>query len=121
MDILIISLFNAKERRAFQQEQLDSLKLNFEFLDATSTSDIIKTTYKQHYRDWQRTLKETEVACYYSHRHAWDRVIQSNRPALILEDDALLSKYTSTLLKSLSIKKNIDLINFENRGRKKGF
>jgi len=119
MDILIISLFNAKERRAFQQEQLDSLKLNFEFLDATSTSDISKTTYKQHYRDWQRPLKETEVACYYSHRHAWDRVIQSNRPALILEDDALLSKYTSTLLKSLSIKKNIDLINFENRGRKK--
>ena len=119
MDILIISLTNAEERRNFQQEQLSKLGLNFRFLDATSTNNIDKTTYKQHYKDWQRPLKETEVACYYSHRHAWDSVIQSNQPALILEDDALLSRCTPALLKSLSTKKNVDLINLENRGRKK--
>ena len=119
MDILIISLTNAEERRNFQQEQLSKLGLDFRFLDATSTNNIDKTTYKQHYKDWQRPLKETEVACYYSHRHAWDSVIQSNQPALILEDDALLSRCTPALLKSLSTKKNVDLINLENRGRKK--
>jgi glycosyl transferase family 25 len=119
MDILIISLTNAEDRRNFQQEQLSKLGLDFRFLDATSTNNIDKTTYKQHYKDWQRPLKETEVACYYSHRHAWDSVIQSNQPALILEDDALLSRCTPALLKSLSTKKNVDLINLENRGRKK--
>ncbi len=119
MDILIISLTNAEERRNFQQEQLSKLGLDFRFLDATSTNNIDKTTYKQHYKDWQRPLKETEVACYYSHRHAWDRVIQSNKPVLILEDDALLSKCIPSLLKDLSDKKNTDLINLENRGRKK--
>ena len=119
MDILIISLTNAEERRNFQQEQLSKLGLDFRFLDATSTNNIDKTTYKQHYKDWQRPLKETEVACYYSHRHAWDSVIQSNQPTLILEDDALLSRCTPALLKSLSTKKNVDLINLENRGRKK--
>jgi glycosyl transferase family 25 len=36
-----------------------------------------------------------------------------------VEDDALLSRCTPALLKSLSTKKNIDLINLENRGRKK--
>jgi len=110
---------SAEERRNFQQEQLSKLDLNFKFLDATSINDIEATTYKQHYQDWQRPLKETEVACYYSHRHAWNRVIQSNKPVLILEDDALLSKCIPSLLKDLSDRKNTDLINLENRGRKK--
>ena len=119
MNILVISLPSAKERRNFQQEQLSKLGLDFKFLDATSTNDINKTTYKQHYQDWQRPLKETEVACYYSHRHAWDSVIQSNQPTLILEDDALLSKCVPKLLKDLSKRTGADLINLENRGRKK--
>jgi glycosyl transferase, family 25 len=119
MDILVISLPNAKERRDFQQNQLSKLGLEFEFLDATSTHDLNEATYKQHYQDWQRPLKNTEVACYYSHRQAWDRVIQSNKPALILEDDALLSKCVPTLLKNPLSRKDADLINFENRARKK--
>lgn len=119
MDILIISLPNAKERCDFQQNQLSKLGLEFEFLDATSIHDLNEATYKQHYQDWQRPLKNTEVACYYSHRRAWDRVIQSNKPVLILEDDALLSKCVPALLKDLLSRKDADLINFENRARKK--
>ena len=102
MDILVISLISAKERRNFQQDQLSKLGLDFKFLDATSTNDIDKSIYKQHYQDWQRPLKKTEVACYYSHRYAWDRIIQYNQPALILEDDALLSKCVPSLLLELS-------------------
>ena len=119
MDILVISLPNAKERRDFQQNQLSKLGLEFEFLDATSIHDLNEAIYKQHYQDWQRPLKTTEVACYYSHRRAWDRVIQFNKPVLILEDDALLSKCVPALLKDLLSRKDADLINFENRGRKK--
>ena len=119
MDILVISLPNAKERRDFQQNQLSKLGLEFEFLDATSIHDLNEAIYKQHYQDWQRPLKTTEVACYYSHRRAWDKIIQSNRPALILEDDALLSKCVPELLKDFADKENTDLINLENRGRKK--
>ena len=119
MDILIISLPNAKERRDFQQNQLSKLGLEFEFLDATSIHDLNEATYKKHYQDWQRPLKTTEVACYYSHRRAWNRVIQFNKPVLILEDDALLSKYVPELLKDFADKENTDLINLENRGRKK--
>ena len=119
MDILVISLPNAKERRDFQQNQLSKLGLEFEFLDATSIHDLNEATYKKHYQDWQRPLKTTEVACYYSHRRAWNRVIQFNKPVLILEDDALLSKYVPELLKDFADKENTDLINLENRARKK--
>lgn len=119
MNIYIISLLNSTERRAFQKEQLNKLDLKFEFLDATSTDDISAETYEKHKNDWQRPLRNAEVACYFSHQNAWHTVIDSNQPALILEDDALLSKCVPELLKSLSNKKDIDLITLENRGRKK--
>ncbi|MDC0430163.1 glycosyltransferase family 25 protein [Candidatus Thioglobus sp.] len=119
METLVISLTNAKERRDFQQNQLSKLGLEFEFLDATSIHDLNEATYKKHYQDWQRPLKTTEVSCYYSHRRAWDRVIQFNKPVLILEDDALLSKCVPELLKGFADKENTDLINLENRARKK--
>jgi len=119
MTILIISLTGAIQRREFQMQQLSALNLDFKFLDATPVEDIDETIYRQHYQDWQRPLKTTEVACYYSHKHAWNEVIKSNQAALILEDDALLSKCVPKLLEELRNKKGIDLINFENRGRKK--
>ena len=119
MNILVISLPNAKERRDFQQNQLFKLGLDFKFLDATSTNDINTETYKKHYYDWQRPLRNTEVACYFSHRSAWQKIINKNMPALILEDDALLSKCVPELLKSFTNKKNVDFISLEVAGRKK--
>ena len=48
MNILVISLPDAKERRDFQQSQLSKLDLDFKFLDATSVNDLDAETYKQH-------------------------------------------------------------------------
>ena len=119
MNIFVINLPSAIERLQFQEEQLPSLTLDHQILSATSVNDINDETYKKHYFDWQRPLKNTEVACYYSHRSAWNKVIKTNRPALILEDDALLSQCVPILLKSFADKKDVDLINLEVRGRKK--
>lgn len=119
MNIFIINLPSAVERRNFQQEQLSKLDLDFYFLDATSVNDISTETYRRYSNDWQRPLQKTEVACYFSHRHAWDKVIETNQPALILEDDALLSKCVPSLLKELSNKQDVDFINLENARRKK--
>lgn len=119
MQIFLISLPSAIERRKFQQEQLSKLDLRYSFVDAISVENISNITYKQHYHDWQRPMLKTEVACYYSHRFAWDKVLKSGEPAIILEDDALLSKYVPKLLDNLIDVNDIDLINLENRGRKK--
>jgi glycosyl transferase family 25 len=75
MNILIISLSSAIERRNFQQMQMEKLKLDFDFLAATSLNDIDAITYKKHDTDWQSHLKNTEVACYYSNHHAWEKII----------------------------------------------
>jgi len=119
VQIFVINLPDAVKRRKLQKDQLTKLGLAYTILDATSVEDISEATYKKHYFDWQRPLRKTEVACYYSHRSAWDRVIRSGEPALILEDDAILSIFLPELLGSLNKIKSTDLINLENRGRKK--
>jgi len=119
VQIFLINLPGAVERRKFQKDQLAKLGLEYTILEATSVKDISEATYKKHYFDWQRPLRKTEVACYYSHRSAWDRVIKSRKPALILEDDALLSLCVPELLDNLNDNENSDLINLENAYRKK--
>jgi len=119
VQIFVINLPDAVKRRKLQKDQLTKLGLEYTVLDATSVEDISEATYKKHYFDWQRPLRKTEVACYYSHRSAWDRVIKSGEPALILEDDAILSIFLPELLGSLNKIKSTDLINLENRSRKK--
>jgi len=119
VQIFVINLTSAIERRKLQIAQLTNLGLEYEILAATSIDDINEATYKKHYFDWQRPLRKTEVACYYSHRSAWNRVIKSKKPALIIEDDAILSRFLPKLLNNLNTIKNTDLINLENRSRKK--
>ena len=119
MQLFVINLPDAVKRHKLQKDQLNKLGLEYKILDAISADDISQATYKKHYFDWQRPLRKSEVACYYSHRSAWDRVIRSGEPALILEDDAILSIFLPELLGSLNKIKSIDLINLENRSRKK--
>jgi len=119
VQIFVINLPSAIERGNLQKAQLAKLGLEFKILAATSVEDISDETYKKHYFDWQRPLRKTEVACYFSHRRAWNRVIKSNKPALILEDDAIMSKLLPDILHSLNSIQNADLINLENRSRKK--
>lgn len=119
MQVIVINLPDAVERRTFQEQQLQKLSLNYTILVATSVDDIDEKTYKQHYNDWLRSLKKTEVACYYSHKKCWDKVISSNQPALILEDDAYLSDNINVLLNNIKTNQDIDYIDLEVTNRKK--
>jgi glycosyl transferase family 25 len=117
--ILIINTKLAQARRQFQADQMKKLGLEYSLLTAISVNDLDEKIYRQHRYDWQRPLKNSEVACYYSHRKAWQTVVQAKEPMLILEDDALLAKTTPLVLQDLQGAHNIDLVNFEVRGRKK--
>ena len=119
MQIFVINLPDATERSKLQKDQLTKLDLKYKILNATSTEDISNDTYNKHYYDWQRPLRKTEIACYFSHQYAWNRVIKSKKPALILEDDAIHSMFLPEILENLNKLQNVDLINLENRSRKK--
>src|SRR5690606_14366399 len=121
MQILIINLERSKERLAFQTQQFNELGLSFQRLAAVSVDDIDDSQYQSLGFGWQRPLRKVAVACFLSHQKAWETVIKTNEPALILEDDAVLSYHIPQLLEEIQNYnfKDIDLINFEVRSRKK--
>ena len=119
MDILLINVESAKERLAFQDKQLSALGLPYQRLNAITIDEITPEIINKHYYDWQRPLRKTELACYFSHREAWKTIKNNNRPALILEDDALLSTELPEILEKLSKIENADLVTLEVRSRKK--
>jgi len=118
MKIIVISL-KKSNRRNFQDIQFKKLGLEFSYLDAISIEDYGKYNWQENFDFWERPIKLTERACYLSHKKAWMWVIENNKPALILEDDALISRNILKILPSITFLKSIDYINFENRGRKK--
>jgi len=119
MKIYLINVDSARERLAFQTEQFKKIDLIFERLPAITTNNITDEIYREHYYDWQRPLRKSEVACYFSHRLAWEKVLANGQPALILEDDALLCSHTKEILDSLQNNKSAELVTLEIRGRKK--
>ncbi len=119
MEAIVINLSMSKKRRAFQKTQLQSLGLKYEILSATSIDDISDDDVSRHYYDWLRPLRKAEIACYFSHRRCWEKVIAKNKPMLILEDDALLSKKLISTLSCIKKYTEIDLIDLEVTDKKK--
>jgi glycosyl transferase family 25 len=116
MNILVINLNFAKQRMAFQSNQLNQLSLNFERLPACQINDEADEKYVKYRATWQRPLSVAEVSCFFSHKAAWQRVIDADSPMLILEDDALLAESVPMLLTELEKQNNVDYVNLEGRG-----
>ena len=119
MKILIINLKSDTQRLNFQRRQMARLGLKFERLSATTAEQIPAAELANQAGQWERPMRETEVACLYSHRAAWKSVAHSNTPALILEDDALLSSKLPNILQALSLRQDLDHVTLEIRSRKK--
>lgn len=121
MNVLIIHLLGSKERLDFQRQQFARLQLNFEILPAISIANISEQQYHEQAFGWQRPLRKVELACFLSHKTAWEKVVELNQPCLILEDDAVLAKNSREVLENIEQQQfsDIDLINLEVRSRKK--
>lgn len=119
MNVLLINLPTSVDRLNFQKRQFRKLKMSFEILKAVAKEDLSERGIEELYLGWERPLRRTELACFLSHKKAWQYVYDNNLPTLILEDDALLSVHTKRLLKSLSKQESCDLVTLEVRGRAK--
>ena len=119
MDILLINLDASQDRLAFQEQQFSRLGLGFQRLRAVSADAIIDNEYMRLAYSWERPLRRTELACFMSHRLAWEEVVRQARPCLILEDDVLVAGNIAKILAALEEVRDIDHITLENRCRKK--
>jgi glycosyl transferase, family 25 len=119
MKIYLISLKNALERREFQRQQLSNLGLEFELFDALTPSTSIEVATGIKSDGWERPLMPTELACFLSHYSVWQKILDSNETALILEDDVILSKNLPKFLAGVTGLEDVDHITLEVRLRKK--
>lgn len=119
MKILIINLDSEKERMAFQRNQMLRLGLEFERLSAFTKNDIDPEELTNRASQWERPMREAEIACLFSHRAAWKLVAAGKKPMLILEDDALLSSNVPDILASLESCTMPGHVTLEVRGRRK--
>jgi len=121
MHVLIINLKNSIDRLVYQEKQLSRMGLHFERVNAVSTHDLSEEEYQQLGFGWQRPLRKVELACFLSHKKAWELVLKNQEVALILEDDAVLASHLPELLVQIEEQgfKDVDLVNFEVRSRKK--
>ena len=116
---VLINMRRSRDRMAFQQEQLTRLGIRFERLEAVAGESIPDAEFRRRSQQWQRPLTRGEVACFLSHRVAWQRVVDEQRPMLILEDDAVLSDKVVAVLEGLTPTSDSLIYNLETgRGRK---
>lgn len=119
MQTLVINLPDSKDRLKFQEEQLKRLGLDYEIIRAVSTHYVHEQVHYHLVLGWKRPLLRSEVACYFSHHKIWQLIVKRNKPALILEDDALLSRYMPGLLDALEGRTDCDIVNLEVRSSNK--
>jgi len=93
-EIVVISLASALERRDRISKQLGSLGLEFTFFDAVDGSKGHELF--RHYNSQKRRREESDdmspgqLGCYASHYIVWEQCFASERPLIVLEDDAFL-------------------------------
>lgn len=117
---LVINLERSVARLAFQQQQLAALGIPMRRLAAVAVDDIERGEYEALANGWERKMRPAEVACFLSHKLAWQQVAEGDEPCLILEDDALLARHTKHILQALSANVlGADYVTLEARSRKK--
>tara|TARA_B110000259_G_C13921227_1_gene364900 strand:- start:66 stop:866 length:801 start_codon:yes stop_codon:yes gene_type:complete len=119
MQTIVINLESASSRRAFMTRQLQALNLPYSFSTAVTPANIPEKTLRTLSLNWERPLKDTEVACFLSHAAVWQSIAASQVPILVLEDDAILSKRLPTFLKSAEALNEIDHLSLEVHYKKK--
>lgn len=119
MRALVINLDRATARMVFQRRQLSRLGIEFDRLPAIAVGDPEIPTDESYWSGWQRPLAPSERACLCSHMAAWHRVLDSDAPRLILEDDALLTDDVPAILRAAEAQTGWDLLQLETRQRHK--
>ena len=106
---------------AFQAEQLQTLGIDLQRVPSVVVDGTSDPVYKKLYNTWQRPMTVAEVSCFLSHKSAWETILSSNEPMLILEDDAWLDENITDVLDELSKTTNIDYATLElvRKNRKK--
>ena len=93
VSIRVISLVRADDRRRSIRQQFAKMGLNFEFFDAVDGKNKMGEfgRYKpaQVRKIGAKPLTWGQLGCFESHYLLWEECVQSGRPMIVVEDDAI--------------------------------
>lgn len=96
MDVRVISLESSSLRRASIATQFAAFDMAYEFFDAVTPrgapAHVDGYDESEFLLNCGRVATDAEVACYASHLELWRQCAAADRPYLILEDDARLTR-----------------------------
>ncbi len=112
MKVFFINLDGRDDRKKFIQSQFNDLKIDGERISAIKKNNVIAIAHKNDLK-----LKPSEMSISLSHIKCWEEILNQNlKQAIILEDDALLSKNFKSIIKQIeSSNIDFDLIRLEVR------
>ncbi|MDY6509616.1 MAG: glycosyltransferase family 25 protein [Acinetobacter faecalis] len=101
MNIQVISLASAIERRKHIQNEFGKQALNFNFFDALTPNIAVPLAEKMGLNISDEYLSPGELACFMSHVSIWQKMINEDIPYLaIFEDDIILGEHANNFLSS---------------------
>jgi glycosyl transferase family 25 len=118
LDIYVISLPDAHDRRERVQREFSSLGLHFQFfngVDANSWREqlLSNTDVELWERNMGAKLTMGHLGCYMAHVDLWKKVSFLNKPVLICEDDVTFSKnFLEALENALGLQDAWDICRF---------
>lgn len=93
MQIFVISLTTAYERRAHIQQEFGKQKIDFQFFDALKPDLALPFSQQLGLNFNSDILTQGELACFMSHVSIWKKMIDENIPyAAVFEDDVFLGE-----------------------------
>lgn len=118
-NVIVISIKGLHKRKVFQKRQLGKLQLSATFMDAVTPNDLAPSVLEKYSTSWARPLRKTEIALTHSHAKAWQHSIEINKPVLILEDDVILCDSLPSILQSIFLRDDLELVQLETFGEPK--
>jgi glycosyl transferase family 25 len=85
VQVLIINLPSSKSRLKFQVEQLKNFGLDYQVIEAVGIDTLLESDYKALSQTWQRPMRNSEVACFLSHKKLGSVYLKKINPVLLLK------------------------------------
>lgn len=98
--IFVINLEKSHERRAFVTEQFHVFpEIEYQFFKAVNGKENPDYPLFKRYNEQERFKRKgnkmnlSQLGCWASHYHLWEKCVELNQPIIILEDDAIIHSH----------------------------
>jgi glycosyl transferase family 25 len=115
MNIYIVSMPDAVERRQHTNDQFGRFGLSFTYFDALNGMQALALAAKMNIDVDTQKLGQGEIGCFMSHVALWQQVAEGDNPyGAIFEDDVFLGENTNLFLnESQWLPENTDVLKLE--------